>query len=143
MTGLDLQIAQEMVAASLAKAASMDIPIAVAVCDGGGHLVAYARTVDSMKSGEEAMRSLQPVLVSFDDNEQLGFEVERSRQHPTVYGSFVEVSKAPIVMSMGGFPLWHQGKVVGGIGAAGGTGAEDAEISAAGLAVWEGLHPTP
>jgi uncharacterized protein GlcG (DUF336 family) len=141
VTGLDLQIAQEMVAASLAKAASMDIPIAVAVCDGGGHLVAYARTVDCMILAAETVQAKARTAVYFQ--RPSSETVERSRQHPTVYGSFVEVSKAPIVMSMGGFPLWHQGKVVGGIGAAGGTGAEDAEISAARLAVWEGLHPTP
>lgn len=32
---------------------------------------------DSMKSGEDAAQGLSPVLVRFDDNTQLGFEVER------------------------------------------------------------------
>lgn len=63
--------------------------------------------------------------------------VERSRRHPTVYGSFVATSRAPIVMSMGGFPLRDGHRIVGGIGAAGGTGEEDVAIARAGLAVWE------
>jgi uncharacterized membrane protein len=33
---------------------------------------------DSMSSSEEAAKGLLPVLVRFDDNEQIGFEVERS-----------------------------------------------------------------
>ena len=32
---------------------------------------------DSISSGEETAKSLQPVIVQFDDNAQIGFEVER------------------------------------------------------------------
>jgi uncharacterized membrane protein len=32
---------------------------------------------DNMKLGQEEAKSMQPVLVQFDDNSQLGFEIER------------------------------------------------------------------
>jgi uncharacterized membrane protein len=35
---------------------------------------------DSMTKGQETAKSLIPVLVRFDDNEQIGFEVERLKQ---------------------------------------------------------------
>ena len=38
----------------------------------------------SMGSSEEAAKGLQPVLVRFDDNQQIGFEVERTRQGKVV-----------------------------------------------------------
>ena len=135
MSAVDLRMAQKMVEAALARAAEMEVPIAVAVCDGGGHLVAFARDAGCMILAAETVQAKARTAVYFQ--RPSSETVERSRNHPTVYGSFVEVSNAPIVMSMGGFPLWEEGEIVGGIGAAGGTGAEDAEISAAGLAVWE------
>lgn len=135
MVELDLSLAQAMVDASLVKAAEMDVPIAVAVCDGGGHLLAFARNEDCMILAAETVQAKARTAVYF--KRPSSETVERSRKHPTVYGSFVAVSRSPIVMSMGGFPLMSGEVVVGGIGAAGGTGAEDAEISAAGLHVWE------
>jgi len=132
---LELGTAREMIDAALARADEMGVAIAVAVCDGGGHLVALARTDGCMILAAETVQSKARTAVYFQ--RPTTETVERSRSHPTVYGSFVENSAAPIVMSMGGFPLWSDGVVVGGIGAAGGTGAEDEQISAAGLAVWE------
>jgi uncharacterized membrane protein len=41
---------------------------------------------DSMNSSEEAAKSLIPVIVQFDDNAQIGFEVERTgRGNVVVY----------------------------------------------------------
>lgn len=41
---------------------------------------------DSMDSSEEAAKSLLPVIVRFDDNAQIGFEVERTGEgHVVVY----------------------------------------------------------
>lgn len=58
---------------------------------------------DSMDSSEEAAKSLLPVIVRFDDNAQIGFEVERTgKGHVVVYlpgspnpwsGSVVYLSK--------------------------------------------------
>jgi uncharacterized protein GlcG (DUF336 family) len=132
---LDLKTAQAMIDAALAHAADMDVRIAVAVCDAGGHLLALARDEGCMILAAETVQAKARTAVYF--RRPTTETVERSRNHPTVYGSFVENSAAPLVMSMGGFPLWAGDELVGGIGAAGGTGAEDEQISAAGLAVWE------
>ncbi len=135
MSRLDLPTARAMVDGALARAKDLGVPIAVAVCDAGGHLVAFARTEDCMILAAETVQAKARSAVYF--RRPTSETVERSRNHPTVYGSFVEVSNAPLVMSMGGFPLWRDGELAGGIGAAGATGAEDEEIAAAGLAVWE------
>lgn len=135
MPPLDLPTAQAMIEAALSRAAQMEVPIAVAVCDGGGHLLAFARTDDCMLLAAETAQAKARTAVYF--KRPTAETVERSRRHPTVYGSFVASSHAPIVMSMGGFPLLGRDEVVGGIGAAGGTGEEDVAIAGAGLAVWE------
>lgn len=134
-TTLDRSTAQAMVDAALAHASEMGVPIAVAVCDAGGHLLAFARDEQCMILAAETVQAKARTAVYFQ--RPTTETVERSRNHPTVYGSFVENSAAPIVMSMGGFPLWSGDALVGGIGAAGGTGAEDEQISKAGVAVWE------
>ena len=102
--------------------------------------MALARTDGCMLLAAETVQAKARTAVYF--RRPTTETVERSKLHPTVYGSFVAVSSSPIVMSMGGFPLWRGDELAGAIAAAGGTGEEDAEISSAGLAVWERLSAT-
>lgn len=134
MRQLTSALAREILDASLAKASEIGVPMSVAVCDEAGHMSTFARMDDCMLLAVETVQAKARTAVYF--RRPTSETVERSVAHPTVYTTFVEVSTAPIVMSMGGFPLWDGTHLAGGVAAAGGTGAEDAVVAAAGVEVW-------
>ncbi len=133
---MKLDLVRRILDASVAKAADMGVPMAVAVCDGGGHVLGLFRMDDCMILAVETVQAKARAAVYF--RRPTHETVERSRHHPTVYASFTQASAASLVLSMGGYPLWEGDRIAGAIAAAGGTGAQDMEVAQAGLAVWEG-----
>jgi len=133
-----MDAARVVLDAALADAERLDVLMAVAVADAGGHLLAFARMDGCLIMAAETAPAKARTAVYF--RRPTHETVERSREHPTVYGSFVGVSAAPIVLSMGGLPLWDErGFLAGGVGAAGGTGEQDVEVAAAGERRWREL----
>lgn len=139
MTELDLATSRRILDVAIAKADRLGVPMAMAVCDEGGHLLAFARMDGCMLLAGDTVQAKARTAVYF--RRPTAETVERSRNHPTVYTSFVQVSQAPIVMSMGGLPLWDSGgALVGAIAAAGGTGEEDVLVAHAGEEAWLALR---
>lgn len=135
MTRLTLSVADDIKDAAVGAATAMAVPMAVAVCDAGGHMLTFCRMDDCILLAVETVQAKARTAVYF--RRPTADTVERSLQHPTVYTTFAEVSTAPIVMSMGGLPLWsNAGKLVGAVAAAGGTGEEDVGVAEAGARVW-------
>lgn len=134
--GPSLDLAQRIVAAAVAQAERLDLAMAVAVCDGGGHLVAFARMDGaSLLAGATAPAKARTAVFLRRPTEAT---VDRARRNPEVYGSFMTATSERLVLSMGGEPLWDGDEVLGAVAAAGGTGREDIVVAKAGLAVWEG-----
>ena len=135
MTSLDLDRAREIVRAAVSEAERLSVPMAVAVCDAGGHLLVFERMDGCMLLAGDTVQAKARAAVYF--RRPTADTVERSRTHPTVYMSFVEVSGSPIVLSMGGLPLWDaSGVLMGAVAAAGGTGEEDVRVATAGERAW-------
>lgn len=127
--------AREILDAALDTAGGLGVPMAIAVCDVGGHVITLDRMDDCMIVAVEAVQAKARTAVYF--RRPTAETVERSRRHPTVYTSFVDVSAAPIILSMGGLPLWNPaGQLVGAVAAAGGSGQQDVEVAAAGEQRW-------
>jgi uncharacterized protein GlcG (DUF336 family) len=63
--------------------------------------------------------------------------VDRARLNPSVYASFMVAAAQPLVLSMGGEPLWLGDDLLGAVAAAGGTGQDDVAVARAALAVWD------
>lgn len=138
MTELGFEAAQAVLEAALAAAQHLDVPISVAVSDAGGHLLAFARMDRCVIMAAETAPAKARTAVYF--RRPTHETVERSQLYPTVYGSFISVASAPIVLSMGGIPLWDEdGSLAGGVGAAGGTGEQDVEVATAGEHRWREL----
>lgn len=136
---LTRECAREILEAALGAASGLDIPMAIAVCDAGGHVITLDRMDDCMIVAAEAVQAKARTAVYF--RRATAETVERSRQHPTVYGSFVDVSASPIILSMGGLPLWTPaGQLVGAVAAAGGSGQQDVEVATAGEQRWVELQ---
>lgn len=123
-----------MVATCVSQADALGVAMAVAVCDAGGHLVAFSRMDEaSILAGDTAPAKARMAVVL---RRPTAGTVELAASHPHVYASFVAASSAPVVLSMGGEPLWDDGVLVGGVGASGGSGRQDIEVVGAALDLW-------
>jgi uncharacterized protein GlcG (DUF336 family) len=135
---ITLEAARQVADLALAAAEQLGVPMSVAVCDSGGHMITVDRMDGCMVLAVEAVQAKARTAVYF--RRATADTVERSRMHPTVYSSFVGLSASPIVLSMGGLPLWTpSGRLVGAVAASGGTGEEDVEAASAGEGRWREL----
>ena len=126
---ISLDRARQVLAAARAEAQKNKWQVAIAVVDGGGHLVAFER-MDSTQTGsvlvaiEKAKTSAafrRPTKV-FQDAIATGGEGLRMLALP---------GSTPLE---GGLVLVHEGRIVGAIGVSGVTSAQDAQIARAGVA---------
>ena len=132
---ISLETAKKVLAAAEAEAKKNNWPVAIAVVDGAGFLVAFQR-LDNTQLGsvevalEKARTSAlfrRPTKV-FEDSLALG-------------GGNLKVLKLPGGLPIeGGLPIVIDGKIVGAIGVSGVKSTEDGQIAAAGL---EALKPKP
>jgi glc operon protein GlcG len=128
---LTLEGAQAVLAAALARAKEIGVPMVIAVVDDGGHLMAFARqdgaklsTVQiAMTKAECAAIRRQPTgpnLVEGQADLRLSLALAiTSRAHQT-----------PI---RGGLPLLVNGACVGAIGVSNGTEDQDTDVARAGV----------
>jgi glc operon protein GlcG len=133
---LTLAGAQRVIQAARQRAQQMDLRVNIAVVDDGGHLLAFAR-MDGARPGSvytsitkatsaALMRGRtgplpQPGTVPTDTHLSLAVEhaaMQSGGKFTTLYG---------------GIPIVLDGKVIGAVGVGGATGAQDAEIAAAGV----------
>ncbi len=139
MHTLSCEAAMTMIAAARRSAEQMGRPMSFAVVDGGGHPVAMLRMDGASILG--ATTVLGKACTAVYCQRPTHISVERARLFPEVYGSLANATRPPMVMSMGGFPLYGSNEVVpiGGFASSGGSGEQDIEASQAALAVWAEL----
>jgi uncharacterized protein GlcG (DUF336 family) len=139
---LTLDAAREIAGAAIAAAVEIGVPMTVAVCDAGGHVITVDRMDGCVIIAAEAAQAKARTAVYF--RRPTSETVERSRLNSTVYTSFVTLSAAPIVMSMGGVPLWTpDGRLAGAVAASGGSGDDDDLVAHAGERRWAQLSTVP
>lgn len=132
---ISLEQAKKVIAAAEVEAAKNNWPVAIAVVDGSGFLVAFHR-LDNTQLGSVEV-ALQKAKTSalfrrptkvFEDTLATG-------------GASVKVLKLPGALPIeGGLPIIHEGKIIGAIGVSGVKSTEDAQVATAGL---EALKPKP
>lgn len=127
--------AAEVVAAGIAAAEALGVPMAVAFVDAGSRLVAFARTTDATDAAVDGAPAKARTALWFRRPTEQTLEMAERR--PVVYQSLIATSPHPLVLSMGGVCLWDGDALVGAIGAAGAPlGATDVEVANAMEAVW-------
>lgn len=129
---ISLEQARKVIAAAEAEARKNNWPVAIAVVDGSGFLVAFQR-IDNTQLGsvevsiEKAKTSAlfrRPTKV-FED--LLAKEPANSK-----------ILKLPGALPIeGGLPIIHQGKIIGAIGVSGVKSSEDGQIAGAGIEVFK------
>ncbi len=133
-TGPGRELAEGLVAAALAEAERLGVPMAVAVCDSGGHLVAFSRMDGTALLAVQTAPAKARTAVYL--RRSTAATLEKARRNPEVYGSFVTAVPEFVVLSMGGEPLWDGPDLLGAVAAAGGSGDQDVLAAAAALRVW-------
>jgi glc operon protein GlcG len=122
--GLTLEMANKCLAASQAEARKNNWNMALSVVDDGGHLVAFARMDNtqiasvriSMEKARAANNFRRPT---------------KAFQDRVASGDVAVLGLPGAITSEGGAPLLFDGKIVGAIGASGGTAQQDGQVAKA------------
>ena len=128
---LTLDEANRIIAGAIAKARELDIRINVAVCDTGGHLFAFQRMDGAQWAGSYGSQGKAVAAAAF--SVPSGNLTERA-DHPTFRG-IAAASGGRMFFGQGGVPILRDGVVEGACGVGGGSGQEDEDCAAAGIAL--------
>ncbi|WP_436764108.1 GlcG/HbpS family heme-binding protein [Streptosporangium sp. V21-05] len=130
---LGLAGARHVLDAALEKADELGRPMNIAVVDGGGHLLAFARQDGAILAGVDiATRKARTAVLMAMTTEQLG---EAAAPGGSLRG--IEVTNEGLVIFGGGIPLaGADGVVVGAIGVSAGSVEQDITVAQAGVDAW-------
>ncbi|MDD9904788.1 MAG: heme-binding protein [Rhodospirillaceae bacterium] len=126
-----LEEANRIAAGAIAKAEEIGIKINVAVCDGGGRLVAFQRMTHAMWAG--SFGSQGKAIASAAFGRPSGDLTERAN-HPTLRG-IVAAEGDHMMLGQGAVPIIRDGVTIGACGVGGGTAQEDEDCARAGVAL--------
>jgi uncharacterized protein GlcG (DUF336 family) len=131
---LTLQEARVIIDAAVARARELDQRVAVAVVDEAGQVI----SVDKM-DGTSLLRdrfatgkAFAAVLLRRPTVES----VELRESRPELYNGALHMFPGQIYLVPGGVPLEADGRIVGGVGVAGGASGVDDKCAEAGIAAW-------
>jgi len=126
---ISLEMARQVIAAAEVEAKKNNWPVAIAVVDGGGHLVAFARLDNTQFGSVEVSLGKAKTSALFRRPSKVFEDMLASG------GTGIRVLSLPGVLPLeGGTPILHDGKIIGAIGVSGVKSTEDGQIAAAGVA---------
>jgi uncharacterized protein GlcG (DUF336 family) len=126
---LSLPEANRIVQAALAKAEELGIKISVAVCDFGGHLMAFNRMEGAIWVSAPVSQGKAVAAAGF------GRASGTLPAESPLIQAVVAAAGGRMLPAQGGLPVYRNGDLIGSVGASGGTGEEDEVCAQAGLAV--------
>ena len=134
MTPLTLEQAQALIAAALAKSKAMGYkPMGIAVLDAAGHLKAFASEDGASMFRFDIARAKAWGAVGMGVSSRK--LAERAKDNPNFFVSLSATAQGRFLPQTGAVVvLDDQGRVIGAVGASGGTGDEDEAICIAGVA---------
>lgn len=119
--------ANRIINGAIAKAEELGIRISVAVVDTGGRLLAFSRMDGAIWAGVYGSQG-KAVASSAFGRPSAGLDPAR----PVIHG--IVEADGHMIIGQGGLPIIRDGELIGAVGAGGGTGEQDEECSAAGIA---------
>ena len=127
---LTLAEANKVVEGAIAAATEMGIKINVAVVDSGGRLLAFNRMDGAIWAGSYGSQGKAVASVAFGRSSG---ELQERAETPIIRG-ILAAEGGHGIPSQGGLPIVRNGVVEGAVGVGGGTGQQDEDCSAAGIA---------
>jgi glc operon protein GlcG len=123
---LSLAAAKKMAAAAEAEAAKNNWTMVISVLDDGGNLLLLERMDGTQLGSIEVSQGKARTALQFKRPSKAFQDlIDKDQQHLITLGHITGVQ--------GGLPIMSEGKVVGSIGASGGTSAQDEQCAQAGL----------
>ena len=127
---LTLAEANRVVEGAIAAATEMGIKINVAVVDAGGRLLAFNRMDGAIWAGSYGSQGKAVASAAFGRSSA---ELQERSETPIIRG-ILAAEGGHGIPSQGGLPIIRNGVVDGAVGVGGGTGQQDEDCSAAGIA---------
>ena len=127
---LTLAEANTIVEGAIAAATEMGIKINVAVVDTGGRLLAFNRMDGAIWAGSYGSQGKAVASAAFGRSSAL---LQENANSPIISG-ILRLEGGHGIPSQGGLPIVRNGAVDGAVGVGGGTGQQDEDCSAAGIA---------
>ena len=127
---LTLAEANKVVEGAIAAATEMGIRINVAVVDSGGRLLAFNRMDGAIWAGSYGSQGKAVASAAFGRSSA---ELQERADSPIIRG-ILAAEGGHGIPSQGGLPIIRDGVVYGAVGVGGGTGQQDEDCSAAGIA---------
>lgn len=128
---MNLADAERAIAAAREKAGELGVQMAIAVVNEGGLLTAFVRMDDSEQVAVPiAQDKAYTALVNRLSTLELG---EQCQPGGPLYG-LQNLLGGRMVIFPGGIPVWQEGRLIGAVGASGGTVEQDHACASAGAA---------
>jgi glc operon protein GlcG len=128
--GLTLAEANQVMQGALDKAREMNIRISVAVCDGGGRLVAFNRMDGAIWGSVYGCQGKAIASAGFG---RASGELAERAGSPIIQG-IAAAEGGHMIPSQGAVPIIRNGLVDGACGVGGGTAQQDEDCARAGVA---------
>lgn len=129
---LSLELACEIARAGEEKAIALGVPVVISIVDPAGHAILLHRMADSLLASLEL--SLNKAYTSIALKMASHELVPVIQPGTELYG--IQMTNQKIVTFGGGFPLYNDEQIIGGIGVSGGTVEEDMLIAQAAIEVF-------
>ncbi len=134
---LNLALCTLLAEAAEAKATAMNVPMVIALVDGRGELLYFARMAGALPASNEiAVAKAYTAAALRMPTEQAGALVQPGQ---VLYGIAAGLSR-PIITFGGGRPICFKGETIGAMGVSGGTVSQDMTVVDAGLACCEKIE---
>ena len=132
----NLDLALELIAASKEKAREINVPMVIAVVDGGGNLVALQRMDQALLVSIDIAvnKAYTAVAIKIPTH-----ELAKIAQPEQPLFGIHNADGGRIVIFGGGFPLKRNEEIIGGIGVSGGSVEEDIQCAKAALERFKNL----
>ena len=124
------ETAQALIAAAEAKASAIQVPMVIAIVDESGVLKAFSRMDGAALLSVGIAQDKAYTAVSFGIPTHAWHDFIKD-DPPLLHGI---VHTPRLVVFGGGYPIQHEGAVVGGIGVSGGHYHQDMQVAEAALA---------
>jgi glc operon protein GlcG len=126
---LTLAESNAVVKGAIDKAKEMGIRISVAVCDGGGRLLAFNRMDGAIWAGAYGSQGKAIASVAFG---RASGELQERAGSPIVQG-IAHAEGGHMIPSQGAVPIIRNGVVIGACGVGGGSAQQDEDCARAGV----------
>ncbi|KAF2036057.1 DUF336-domain-containing protein [Setomelanomma holmii] len=122
--------AQTIIAAAVKNATALNIPQNIAVVNPSGLMVAFLAMDNAYPGSIDISQKKARTAVLFNGIPSGGLYAG-AQPGASVYG--IEETNGGLVVFGGGFPIYVDGRLIGGVGVSGGTVEQDISVSMAGV----------